>query len=87
MTDNVSSVPSVVFANPETPPVQTPPVPMADENNNNPRLAIEQGPTGFVYKILDRVTGEVIRQLPQKSLADLAKDPEYAAGGVIKTSI
>ena len=53
---------------------------------DSPSLAIEKGATGYVYKVLDRKTGDVIRQIPHKSLADMAKDPDYDAGRVIITS-
>ncbi|MEH6664264.1 MAG: flagellar protein FlaG [Brevundimonas sp.] len=51
------------------------------------RLVIEQGAAkgAFIYKILDRETGEVIRQLPREELTKLAARPGYAAGAVIDT--
>ncbi len=51
------------------------------------RLVIE--PTGksgsFVYKTMDRVTGEVVRQLPREEVAQLGQDVSYGAGSVIDT--
>ena len=88
MADNVAKLPSLSIA-----PVDLPPMAAAIAEpvssptaNDQPRLAIEQGPGGFVYKVLDRVTGEVIRQLPYDSLSKLGDDPSYGAGQVIKTS-
>lgn len=51
------------------------------------RLVIEEGPDAgsFIYKTMDRVTGEVIRQLPREQLIDLVHTPEYSAGSVIDT--
>ena len=89
MTDNVIRVPGVSIAAHElqapAQPNLTPQV-SVESLDSQPRLAIEQGPSGFVYKVLDRSTGDVIRQIPHKVLADLADDPAYDAGGVIKTS-
>lgn len=89
MTDNVIRVPGVSVAAPELQaPAQVNPASQVSVENldNQPGLAIEQGPSGFVYKVLDRATGDVIRQIPHKVLADLADDPTYDAGGLIKTS-
>ncbi|RYG06919.1 MAG: flagellar biosynthesis protein FlaG [Caulobacteraceae bacterium] len=51
------------------------------------RLVIEEGPTkgSFIYKTLDRVTGEVIRQLPREKLIEMITSDEYASGSVINT--
>lgn len=51
------------------------------------RLVIEQGsrPGQFVYKTIDRATGETIRQLPREDLIKLADDPAYVAGQVAFT--
>lgn len=52
------------------------------------RLVIEEGPSQgtFVYKILDRTTGEVVRQLPREQLVDLMRRDSYSSGSVIDTS-
>ena len=51
------------------------------------RLVIEEGPDAgsFIYKTIDRVTGEVIRQLPREQLIELIDTPQYSAGSVIDT--
>lgn len=49
------------------------------------RLTIEEGPDGFVYKTLDRVTGEVIRQFPREEVLKLRASPAYDRGGVFDT--
>lgn len=51
------------------------------------RLIIEEGPgAGFVYKTLDRVTGEVVSQYPRDEVLKLKQDPGYASGRVIDTT-
>jgi flagellar protein FlaG len=51
------------------------------------RLVIEEGPHSgsFIYKTLDRVTGEVVKQLPREQVVNLMQTAEYSAGSVINT--
>lgn len=51
------------------------------------RLVIEEGPSAgsFIYKTMDRVTGEVVRQLPREQVVDLMRDQSYHSGAVIDT--
>lgn len=51
------------------------------------RLVIEEGPQSgsFIYKTLDRVTGEVVKQLPREQVVDLIEAVQYSAGSVIDT--
>lgn len=53
------------------------------------RLVIEQGAAkgDFIYKILDRETGEVVKQLPREEVARLGQRFGYEAGSVIDTLI
>lgn len=53
------------------------------------RLVIEEGPQkgSFVYKTLDRVTGEVVRQLPREDVVRLLDEGRYNAGTVIDTTV
>jgi len=53
------------------------------------RLTVDKDPkTGdWVYKAIDRYTGEVVRQLPRQELLDMRKSANYHAGSVIKTDI
>ncbi|MFZ5670076.1 MAG: hypothetical protein ACOY4K_11325 [Pseudomonadota bacterium] len=47
-------------------------------------LVIEEDGTGsFIYKTLDRRTGEVIRQLPREEVVRLKDAPGYSPGDVI----
>lgn len=61
-----------------------PPVPEAGRY----RLVIEEGPRQglFVYKTLDRITGEVVRQFPREEVVKFANSAP-GAGKVIDTSI
>ena len=51
------------------------------------RLVIEPGSANgtFVYKTLDRLTGEVVRQLPREEVMRLRDDAGYNAGRVVDT--
>ena len=53
------------------------------------RLVIEEDAASgdFVYKTIDRVTGEVLRQFPREEMLRLARGPDYAPGDVIDTEI
>ena len=51
------------------------------------RLVIEEGPSGsFIYKTMDRVTGEVVKQLPREQVVGLMQTAEYSSGSVINTT-
>ncbi|MDZ4062942.1 MAG: flagellar protein FlaG [Brevundimonas sp.] len=52
------------------------------------RLVIEQGPSAgsFVYKTLDRETGEIVRQLPSEEVLKLRQRDDYGVGAVINTT-
>jgi flagellar protein FlaG len=85
MPNNVRSVSSVTPISPEgfaaggdSSQHRKPSVPDAARY----RLTIEEGPNGFVYKTLDRVTGEVIRQFPREEVLKLKVSPTYDRGGV-----
>ena len=51
------------------------------------RLVIEEGPTAgtFIYKTLDRMTGEVVKQLPREQVVNMMHAGDYSAGSVIDT--
>jgi len=53
----------------------------------NARLVIEQdGENGaYIYKTLDRITGEVLRQFPREDVLKMLTQARYSAGDVIKT--
>ena len=59
-----------------------------NEDASRYRLTIEAvGDHQFVYKVLDRVTGEVIRQLPREEVEKLSRDPTYRGGKLIDTAV
>jgi len=51
------------------------------------RLVIEEGPVAgsYVYKTVDRRTGEVIQQLPREEVVRMRTTETYVAGDVIQT--
>ena len=53
------------------------------------RLVTEEGPSAgsFVYKTMDRLTGEVVKQYPREKLVEMQTSPAYDAGTVIDTAI
>ncbi len=53
------------------------------------RLTMDKNPkTGeWVYKAIDRATGEVVKELPRQSLIDMQNSSNYTAGSVIKTDV
>lgn len=61
---------------------ETPP---AAQDQADVRLIIEEDEqTGaFVYKTMDRRTGQVIQQFPREEILRLQQDQEYVAGAVI----
>lgn len=52
------------------------------------RLVIEEGPQSgsFIYKTMDRVTGEVIRQFPREQVVQMMQSERYDTGAVIDTT-
>lgn len=55
----------------------------------NLRLTVDKDPDSgeWVYKAIDRYTGEVVRQLPRKEVLELKGSNTYQAGSIIKTDI
>jgi len=53
------------------------------------RLTVDKDPdTGeWVYKAIDRYTGEVVRQMPRPELLKLKQSASYHAGSIIKTDV
>ncbi|HEX7741841.1 MAG TPA: hypothetical protein VF442_05335 [Sphingobium sp.] len=68
-------------AQPREPVVATGPDPV------DMRLVIEedQASGSFVYKTINRMTGEVLQQFPRAEILKLREEAQYAAGSVIKT--
>lgn len=70
----------------ERKPAKTIGRPAADADQ---RLVIREGVEDglFIYTILDRVSGQVMAQIPREDVAKLAARPDYEAGQVIDTKV
>ncbi|MFN3514188.1 MAG: hypothetical protein ACK41C_14160 [Phenylobacterium sp.] len=51
------------------------------------RLIIEEQAGTFVYKTIDRRTGEVVLQLPREDVVRMREEETYAAGDVISAQV
>lgn len=53
------------------------------------RLVIEHGAQvgSFVYKTMDRETGEVVQQLPSEQVLKMRQSEDYGVGSVINTTV
>ena len=95
MTANVVSTGAVSDPNlgsAGSPSVSYPVVAAAPEPSATPepadyRLVIEDDEKAgcFVYKTINRLTGEVVQQLPREQLIKLREAADYATGAVIST--
>jgi flagellar protein FlaG len=71
------------------PAANPPPALSAPAPRNDPadlRLVIEADPGtgGYVYKTIDRRTGDVVLQLPREDVVRMHQSDAYATGDVIK---
>lgn len=66
-------------------PVQAEPAPPPASDQSDFRLVIEEDEaTGaFVYKTMNRLTGEVIQQFPREQLLHLRETEQYTAGAIV----
>lgn len=90
MTQNVAITVSLPQPIPKSPVANRPETSARNDNEDagRYRLTIEAlGDNRFVYKVLDRVTGEVIRQLPREDVEKLNSDPTYRGGKLIDTAV
>jgi len=57
------------------------------DHDRDYRLVIEEGPRrgSFVYKTINRTTGELIRQYPREALVKMTQDAAYTSGTVADT--
>jgi flagellar protein FlaG len=91
---NVNNAASVGDPTLNVPPVvaQAAPVepPVADiENAANFRLVIEEDAVSgsYIYKTLDRRTGEVIQQFPREDVLKLKDAQDYNAGSLVNARV
>ena len=96
MEITVSRVPSTQEAGLNLPTRMAQPEPSAQDRKPQEaaaqpvlRLVIEEGQANgsYVYKTVDRLTGEVIAQIPREDVLRLKHEADYAAGDVIRASI
>ena len=52
------------------------------------RLLVEpgKGAEGFVYKLVDRTTGQILSEFPREAAKTLAQSQQYQAGAVLDES-
>ena len=72
---------------PSAAPIGRVELPKAHQDQAAQRLVIErdQGSGSYVYKTVDRVTGEVIQQFPRAEILRMRDVAHYTAGAVIQT--
>lgn len=70
----------------EAPPAAPPPPNLANQSNFRLIIEEDQATGSFVYKTLNRDTGEVIVQFPREQVLKLKAEARYQAGAIIKTT-
>ncbi|WP_374570051.1 flagellar protein FlaG [Phenylobacterium sp.] len=92
MENNVASTAPLHDIEPVQPvrssvPAAAPAAPEPRQDQADLRLVIEEnGHTGtFVYKTIDRRTGEVVSQIPREEVLKMQHAEGYESGTVIKT--
>ena len=70
---------------PPVKPAAGPELTVRKDSPSDYRLIIEenQAGAGFVYKTLNRVTGEVVQQFPSEEVMRLRQRADYQAGAII----
>ncbi|MBL8771311.1 MAG: flagellar protein FlaG [Phenylobacterium sp.] len=61
------------------------PVPVAAPVEMRLVIEMDQASGSYVYKTVNRLTGEVVQQLPRAEVLRLKDEAQYAAGSVIST--
>lgn len=51
------------------------------------RLVIEERGETFIYKTVDRRTGEVVQQLPREDVVRMREEETYSAGTVVSAQV
>jgi len=71
------------------PPSPTSNTAMMQNDAADLRLVIEEDRASglFIYKTIDRRTGDVVQQLPREEVVRMHQAEDYAAGAIIKTRI
>jgi flagellar protein FlaG len=61
------------------------PQPAPDQVEMRLVIEMDQATGTYVYKTINRQTGEVVMQLPRAEVLKLRDGPQYAAGTVVRT--
>lgn len=95
MAANIDKVPSIATSVDPPPqrgpdrdqPSSQPPAASEEAAAADLRLVIEEDKQAhtYVYKTVNRATGEVVSQVPREELLRLRESPDYVAGQVVKT--
>ncbi|WP_333586391.1 flagellar protein FlaG [Phenylobacterium sp.] len=93
MEPRVAAVAATLSVAYERQPNPTPPEPIRADRvepkaaTPDLRLIIEAEESfgGYVYKTVDRETGEVVSQIPREEVLKLREHEEYAAGDIVST--
>jgi flagellar protein FlaG len=74
-------------AQPQRPPSGSAARTGPDQDPADMRLVIEEDKASgsYVYKTVNRLTGEVVQQLPREQVLQLMEQVEYEAGQVVRT--
>jgi flagellar protein FlaG len=90
MEPKLTSVPAI--ADPEPAPIPPPQAHMplvARVDQVDLRLVIEEDEASgtFIYKTINRLTGEVVLQLPREEIVKMRAAIDYQAGDLIQTKV
>ena len=93
MSDNVVPLLSGVSATPVLAPAE-PATASADPKTGTAapqaatRLLVEaDGAMGYVYRVVDAVTGRLLAEVPRERADELKSSLDYAAGALVSTSV
>ncbi|WP_305598425.1 flagellar protein FlaG [Phenylobacterium sp.] len=84
-TQEAGLLPPIRNVAPE-PPAPAKIIPGETASQTDLRLVIEedQANGSYVYKTVDRLTGEVVAQIPRENVLRLKREAEYEAGAMIR---
>ena len=86
---SVAATPDLGFPQPQpaasATPHETPAASGPDPTDLRLVIDLDQASGSYVYKTVNRLTGEVVQQLPRAEVLKLRDQARYEAGGVIRT--
>lgn len=71
----------------DTPKRDPEPLPTPDQVDTRLVIEMDRASGAYVYKTINRQTGEVMSQLPRAEVLKLRDGGDYAAGAVIRTKV